>query len=700
MNNGFDDELEHGRSRRSRRQPSAGSRAEDTAYGKPYGAGGYYDDDYDDDYYNGDSDDAIEGSRYQNQSNSRPKSADRRSANGSSSKSSSFSGSSPRSSGSDGRSKGLSGGVLTSMNEPESTGPYRVSSGAGGSRSRTRTSSTDRRNTGTRQTAASSGSSSPVRKARDAASKRRRRIITVIVAECLALVFIFSYAFVAKRWNMIQRPKFELGDVKNNELDINTVEKMKGYWTIAVFGVDSRGSNVGKGTNADVNMICNINQDTGEIKLVSVFRDTYLNISDDNRYNKLNQAYAVGGPQQAVKALNKNLDLNITDYVTFNWKAVADAINILGGVDMEISKAEFRQINGFITETVEATGIASFPLKKAGLNHLDGVQAVAYGRLRLMDTDFARTERQRKVIQAAFDKAKKADISVLNNIMVTVFPQVATSVGFDDLADVAFSVSKYHIGETGGFPSARSDANMGKKGACVIPKTLESNVVLLHQFLFGDEKYEPTSSLKKISSKISDDSGQYTAGNPVGHVRTDGGYIPEETKEKEKTTEKTKEETSEVSQSRKDEEETSDGTLSSGGDRPGGDASGWEQWETDEYGDPIDPAWGNNQGTTGSSQTTGPTKPGTTTSPSKPGATTSPTKPGTTTGAGGSMGPGSTTAASTEQGTSSTVTTIPTAPVSPGGNTGSSTTAPGSGGSSGGPGVSNENGVIVGPPGS
>lgn len=127
----------------------------------------------------------------------------------------------------------------------------------------------------------------------------------------------------------------------------------------------------------------------------------------EGTYNKLNYAYAVGGPEQAIETLNRNLDLEINDYMTFNWKAVANAIDILGGVDIELSKAEFYYINSFITETVKATGIGSHQLTHAGMNHLDGVQAVAYGRLRLMDTDFARTERQRKIVQQAFEKAEK-----------------------------------------------------------------------------------------------------------------------------------------------------------------------------------------------------------------------------------------------------------------------------------------------------
>lgn len=485
---------------------------------------------------------------------------------------------------------------------------------------------------------------------------RAKKIIILALAECITLFGIFFYAHAAKLWNSVQRPDFKLNNVENKELDVETVEKMKGYWTIAVFGVDSRGTNVGKGTNADVNMICNINQDTGEIKLVSVFRDSYLNINDSNHYNKLNMAYAQGGPEQAVKTLNKNLDLNITDYATFNWKAVADGINILGGIDMEISKAEFYYINGFITETVKATGIGSHHLKKAGMNHLDGVQAVAYGRLRLMDTDFARTERQRKVIEKAFEKAKNSNFSVLNNVMEVVFPQIATSLTFTDLTNLGLAISKYHISDTTGFPSARADANMGKKGACVVPATLTKNVTLLHQFLFGDEAYTPTSTVNTISAKISNDTGVYKEGQVINHVNTDGGYIPKETKAPE-TKETKEEEDEDEDEEEKETKKASPSNVASPGNsnrrdptepstagRPGGGASGWETWATDENGNEIDPAWENSEPGESLTEPGGPVKrPGE--SASVPGESTA----GRPNGPGETGGPGVTEAPATTQ---------------------------------------------------
>ena len=347
----------------------------------------------------------------------------------------------------------------------------------------------------------------------------------MIIAECLTLTAIFGYAFFARKLTMMPRPDVDKTYVKNDDLQVEDLEKMKGYWMIAVFGVDSRDGSVGAGNQSDVNMICCINQDTGEIKLVSLFRDTYLNTNDNGRYGKFNEAYARGGPEQALKFLNKNLDLNITDYITFSWKAVADVITILDGVDLEISKAEFRYINSYITETVQATGVGSHQLDGPGFHHLDGVQAVAYARLRKMDSDYARTERQRKIIELAFDKAKKADYAALNNILMTVLPQVSNNLDFADLTNIALSITKYHIGETMGFPSARGEANMGSKGACVIPQTLESNVSELHTFLFGDEAYTPTDTVKQISAKIASDTGMYSQGKSIGHVSTEG-YLP------------------------------------------------------------------------------------------------------------------------------------------------------------------------------
>ena len=301
-------------------------------------------------------------------------------------------------------------------------------------------------------------------------------------------------------------------------------KKDDGYWTVAVFGVDSRDGNLEKDTHSDVEMICVVDKKTGEIRISSVFRDTYMQVSAEGKYHKINQAYFDGGHKQAVDALERNLDLQIDDYATFNWKAVADAITILGGIDIDISDSEFGYINGFITETVNSTGLGSHQLEHAGTNHLDGVQAVAYARLRLMDTDYNRTARQRLVLSLAMEKAKQADPKTLITVVNAVMPEISTSIGVSDVLAMAKGISKYHMGETTGFPFSRTEKNIGKKD-CVIPLTLESNVVQLHQFLYPEEPYSPSAAVKKISAKIASDSGlgEVAENAPEAKVGNNGG---------------------------------------------------------------------------------------------------------------------------------------------------------------------------------
>jgi len=405
-------------------------------------------------------------------------------------------------------------------------------------RSRKRTNNTAARTTAANhanQTVQSANSARATYRRRKKKNKTKKIILIVILVlfAVLAAAGIGIYKYFDSKVENMDQVDFKVPEVENVNITEEKREQMeKGFLTVAVFGVDSRDNALGKGNQSDVIMIANLNRETGEIKLVSVFRDTYLNVSDKNTYNKINAAYASGGPEAAVKAINKNLDLNITHYATFNWKAVATVINILGGVEIDISKPEFYYINAFITETVEGTGIGSVHLKAPGVHNLDGVQAVAYGRLRLMDSDYARTERQRIILAKAFEKLKKADLTTLNSVVGHVMEMSATNIKWEELLSLASGISKYHLGETTGFPAARGEVKIkigSNKLSCVVPQTLESNVVSLHNFLFGEENYEPSAKVKEISAKIAEVSGLAIAAEEAGSVAVDQGYIPKAT---------------------------------------------------------------------------------------------------------------------------------------------------------------------------
>ena len=354
-----------------------------------------------------------------------------------------------------------------------------------------------------------------------------RRIIGIAVLEILTLGAVFCVWAVQYRLSSVQEVEFNTEKVKNTNIDVTKQQQMQGYWTVAVFGVDSRDGSVGKGANADVQIVVNIDMGTGDVKLLSVYRDTYLNLGAGSRFAKINEAYADGGPEQAVAALNKNLDLNIEHYATFNWKAVADAISMIGGVDVDLTEKEAFYMNAYITETGVKGKITNNPaaeyIKGPGKQHLDGLQAVAYARLRYMDDDFSRTRRQREVISQVLEKAKKADLVTLTSIIDTVLPQLAFNINAGDLVQLAKGISRYNIVGSEGFPKDLKTQMMGKKGDCVIPTSLASNVTWAHSFLFGDNDYNPSDAVWTYSKRIGEDSGTYRSGGTPKEDRRKSG---------------------------------------------------------------------------------------------------------------------------------------------------------------------------------
>jgi len=294
---------------------------------------------------------------------------------------------------------------------------------------------------------------------------------------------------------------------------------------------------------SDSMILATLDKDQGTVSLTSFMRDLYVAIPGYST-TRINAAYAYGGMDLLDQTLEENFGVKIDGNVEVDFEVFQVLVDKVGGIDLELTQAEADYICGRDQSVLYPQPLRSDWNLQEGMNHLDGVQAVAYGRLRLMDTDYARTERQRKIIAQAFEKAKKADFQTLYTLIGTVFPQVSTSVWVDDLVSNAKNINKFHLGETTGFPQARGDANMGKKGAVVVPATLESNVIELHKFLFGDESYTPSETVKKISAKISSDTGIYKEGQFVGNVGTGDGVVQPQktTAASKKSSEKSKDE--------------------------------------------------------------------------------------------------------------------------------------------------------------
>ena len=359
--------------------------------------------------------------------------------------------------------------------------------------------------TSSAKTASAKGSRGGAKK-KAARKKKRMMIFGIEIAVILILVLGF---WVVSKLDKLQKPKVDPEKVEvNDTIQESTLESMKGYTTVALFGLDTRqAGQLGSGNRSDTVIIASINNDTKEVKLVSVYRDTYLDLTN-GKFNKCNGAYSAGGPQQAMSMLNKNLDLDIQYYISVDFAAMTKAIDLLGGIDIDVDDTEIEHLNNYIVETSEVTGVKTTPLTKTGLQTLDGVQATSYCRIRYTaGDDFKRTERQREVIMQIVSKAKTMDISQVNDIIDAVFPLAATNYTNDELLAMAPQLLTYDIVDTTGFPFDKAAATVKGKGSCVIPVNLEENVKQLHEYLFGTTDYQPSDEVKTISSQITTETG-------------------------------------------------------------------------------------------------------------------------------------------------------------------------------------------------
>jgi LCP family protein required for cell wall assembly len=292
-------------------------------------------------------------------------------------------------------------------------------------------------------------------------------------------------------------------DINVDELDVN--ENLSGYRNIALFGVDSRDSSLGKGNRSDCIIIASINEKTKDIKLLSVYRDSYVQI-EGYGLDKITHAYSYGEAPLAIKTLNTNLDLNITEFVTVNFDVVAEAVNALGGVEITIEQSELQYINAYIDGTSDNTGISSSHITTAGKQTLDGVQAVAYSRIRYTSGgDYKRTERMRDVIEAMLKKLKTKSVGEINSLMNTILPKVYTNISSSSIIAMIPDLLSYNITESLGWPYNVQGITLDRWYG--VPVTLESNVKKLHQELFGEEDYEVPDKIKEISNKIINKTG-------------------------------------------------------------------------------------------------------------------------------------------------------------------------------------------------
>ena len=305
--------------------------------------------------------------------------------------------------------------------------------------------------------------------------------LLIIIIACVATAVVF----VKTKLNKINYENVTANDIEIND---GVEEVLKGYTNIALLGLDAQDATF-TNSRSDCIMIISINNDTKEVKIASVYRDTYLNI-DGHGLDKVTHAYAFGKAPLALSAINKNLDLDITEYITIDFDSVINIVDAMGGVEITVTSAEAGQIPG---------------ISGAGTYNLTGTQALAYGRIRKIDTDYARTERMRNVVIKVFEKAKKLSLTQLNSLIDQLLPEVTTNISQTEILSYASKIGGYNVTDSFGWPYEVRGYNGVAWYAA--PVNLEANVKKLHEQLFENEEYEVSETVKEISQSIINKTG-------------------------------------------------------------------------------------------------------------------------------------------------------------------------------------------------
>ena len=380
------------------------------------------------------------------------------------------------------------------------------------------------------------------KKSRKYKKMRRRKIIFGIEITVLLILsgILFVYAWINRSMDKMNQDTLDSSQIQiNSEVKANTdLSQMSGTQVIALVGVDARGvegSELAESMNSDTIILCCIDHDKQEIRMVSIMRDTWMNMAkytdEYYEFDKANSAYNRGGPESMLSMLNTNLDLALTDYVTVNFKALADAIDVLGGLDIEMTNAECVHANNYNREVSEAQGVEyeAIPYDEdlgddySEVRHVSGALATSYARIRYGGGDDAkRTSRQRIVINLMVQKLKQNPTKI-PEILDKVMGNVSTSLTKNEILELGMHAVTYTMGTSYAYPfqlcyGENVESALGVD--VVIPVTLEFNVRELHEYLYPGLSYEPSAAVTEYSDYIARKSGYDE--DMIGYVLNQG----------------------------------------------------------------------------------------------------------------------------------------------------------------------------------
>ena len=340
------------------------------------------------------------------------------------------------------------------------------------------------------------------------AQKRKSgfKIFLRILLALLIIIVIFVLSALGGSWWFLNNKldKVQYVNIPEEDIEVNegVEENLEEYRNILLLGLDSTSFT---GSRSDCIILVTINNRTKNVKLTSIYRDSYLDI---NNYglDKITHAYAYGGPALSMSSINKNLDLNIKEFATVNFDTVVSVVDAVGGVQIPINSEEVKYINTYIKAVNTQLGRNSSFITTPGTYTLDGVQALAYSRIRYTDGgDYKRTERMRDVLTAVFAKAKTKSIPELNSLLDTLLPHVYTNISKDEIISLLPQAASYNVTDSIGWPYEVKGITLDRWYG--VPVTLEQNVKKLHEQVFGETDYTVSDTVKSISNKIINKTG-------------------------------------------------------------------------------------------------------------------------------------------------------------------------------------------------
>lgn len=325
-----------------------------------------------------------------------------------------------------------------------------------------------------------------------------KKITLLVVLVLVLAVLIVGIAVYSYMGGLVS----EMHEPTPDDYDLSLVD-VDGYINILLLGVDSRDMDNVAGTRSDMIMIASINKDTYDVKLTSVYRDTYLKLGDTQTYDKITHACSYGGPEMTMKSLNQAMDINLSNYIVVNFKTVADVVDAVGGITVDVQDYEIQQLNKYTKQTANNIGRKDYNLvQSAGTQTLEGVQAVSYGRIRKgVGDDFKRTERMRIVVMKVLDKVKAMSFSQIKGIIDMAVPQVQTNLKMNDILALGIRLPSYSISSGAGWPYQWTTGSINKV-SYVFPSNMANNTIQFHQDVFGQSDYVPSAIVNTISGEI------------------------------------------------------------------------------------------------------------------------------------------------------------------------------------------------------